>query len=126
MTQDVSRPCPEEILQAAKELGEALGANADVRGLIQAETELESSTELRALDGELQRVYEDLVRRQRAGEVLSPQEINGFQKLKEQLLGHPLVIERDARLKAVQGLFGQAGSTISSVLGFDYTTLAGK
>lgn len=124
--QDVSTSPAEEILRVAKELGESLGANVDVQALIQAEAALESSVELEVLDAEIQQVYDNLVTRQRAGEVLSPQEINGFQKLKEKLYAHPLVTERDARLKAVQALFSQAGGTISGILGFDFNALTGK
>lgn len=113
-----------EILLAAKELGEALKASPSVQAYLEACADVEQDAELSAMEADLQSTYEALVARQRQGQVIPPQEINAFYKLRETVVYNPLIEAREAALKAVKAEFEQVGGTISSILSVDYTALA--
>jgi cell fate (sporulation/competence/biofilm development) regulator YlbF (YheA/YmcA/DUF963 family) len=112
-----------EILAAARAFGEQLNATPEVRALRAAESEVQNDPAIAALEAEVMTRYNDLVSRQRAGDILAPQEINQFYHLRDQLARHPLVTRRDEAVEAVKALFQGAGSAISSVLTVDYTAL---
>lgn len=112
-----------EILQAAQALGQALNADPAVVSFQQAENDVRSNAELCALEAEVLELYNELTGRQRAGEILSPEDINRFYALRDSLARHPLVVRRDAAMNEVKSLFEQVGSSISSILTMDYTAL---
>jgi len=112
-----------EITQAARELGEALSATPSVAAFQQAERDVRSNAELCALESGVMTLYNELIGRQQAGAVLSPQEINHFYSLRDRLARHPLVTRRDAAMHEVKALFEQVGGAMSSILTMDYTAL---
>lgn len=114
-----------EILQAAQRLGETLNSSPTVQAYLQAEAAVQNSQELQQMEAKLDQVYNDLVRRQQAGEMLYPYEVNEFYKLRDQFVGHPLIKQRSASLEAVKTLFQQAGSAMSSIMSVEYTDLVG-
>lgn len=112
-----------EIIQAARELGETLNASPVVAAFQQAERDVRSNEELCALEAEVMSLYNELTGRQQNGEVLSPQDINRFYTLRDRFARHPLVTRRDTAMNEVKALFEQVGTTISSILTMDYTAL---
>ncbi len=112
-----------EIIDAAQELGAALNADPVVQEFLQAREALQNNQELHQLEEQIEKVYQGLVGRQRSGEVLAPREINDFYLLRDQYTLNPLVKRYEECQNAVQVLFGQAGSAISSILSIDYTKM---
>jgi cell fate (sporulation/competence/biofilm development) regulator YlbF (YheA/YmcA/DUF963 family) len=113
----------QEITQAARDLGAALHEHPQVRAYLAACAAVQQDTELNQLEEMTTRLYEELVRRQQAGEMLATREINQYYSLRDRLVHHPLIAERELQLKAVKALFGSAGSTISSLLTVEYSSL---
>jgi cell fate (sporulation/competence/biofilm development) regulator YmcA (YheA/YmcA/DUF963 family) len=113
----------EEILQAARAFGEALRQDAAVQELQRAAARAQDDPEVSALEERVVALYHELVGRQQAGEMVASHEINGYYNLRERLVRHPLIVERQQRQKAVQLLFQQAGSTLSSALTVEYSAL---
>ena len=112
-----------EILAAAKELGEVIHRSPTIQAYLDACLAVQEDTELANMETELQRRYEELVGRQRKGEALSPYETNAFYKLREKVVYHPLIEAREAALKAVKAELEQVGGAISSILTVDYTAV---
>ena len=112
-----------EIKQAAQALGQALKNNPVVQAFVQAEAAVKNNEEITRLEADVYALYNNLTSRQQAGEILSPQEINRFYNLRDQLARHPMVVERDASMKAAKAIFEQTGSVLSSILTMDYTAL---
>jgi cell fate (sporulation/competence/biofilm development) regulator YlbF (YheA/YmcA/DUF963 family) len=115
----------DDLLIAANEFGAALGAIPDVQEYVRVREALMKDAELQQLEEKIERVYQELVTRQQNGEMLMPGEMNGFFELREIYTNHPLVIEYGRRQSAIKALFGEIGSTISSILSVEYTQLAG-
>lgn len=111
------------ILQAAQALGAALKTTPEMQALEQANRAARADTQVSALEAEVLERYNALITRQRAGEALTQHEINSYYNLRDRLMRHPLIAERDARLSEVKVLFEQAGGAISSILTMDYTAL---
>jgi len=114
----------DEIEAAARALGEALHEADVVQAYLQARADREADTELAALEGHLQAVYETLVARQRSGEQLTREEVDGFYALRDQVQAAPRIRARDAALADVKRLFADAATAISNQLGVDFTNLA--
>jgi cell fate (sporulation/competence/biofilm development) regulator YlbF (YheA/YmcA/DUF963 family) len=114
----------EQIMQAARALGQALHNSPEVQDYLAACQAVQANAELCQLEEQLQLRYQALAGRQQTGEVLSRQEINDFYKLREQVVYHPLVARREECLKVVQASFEQASSSISSILTVDFNSLA--
>ena len=116
-------PESSELIQAAREFGAALNETPEVQALLQAQQAFESDAEVQQLAARVDEVYNSLVSRQQAGEMLFPYEVNEFYKLRDQFVFHPVVAKREEALRSVKALFEQAGSAISSILSVDYTAL---
>lgn len=113
-----------ELLATARELGAALCEAPEVQAFLRADAAYRGSPDVQRLEKQVQQTYEDLVRRQRAGEMVHPHEVHEFYRQRDELLHHPVVSEREKCLKVVKVLFEQAGGVISSILSVDYTQLA--
>ncbi len=113
----------EAILQAAQALGAALRTTPEMQAFEQANAAANADAQVSALEAEVLALYNSLIARQREGQALAQHEINHYYNLRDELVRHPLIVERDAHLKAVKALFEQAGGAISSVLTMDYTAL---
>lgn len=114
----------EAIFQAAQALGEALNDTPELRAYRQAAGAVAADAQAAALESEVNALYEALITRQRAGETLSQAEVDDYYSLRGRLAQHPLIVEREERLKAVRELFQGAGGILSSTLTMDYTALA--
>ena len=110
-------------MQAANELGEALKASPVVQDYLRASAAADGEAEFKRMETNLHQTYDLLIQRQEAGGALSPYEINQFYKMREQVINHPLYQQREAAQRAMQAVFEQAGSTLSSVLTVDFLNL---
>jgi len=113
----------DELKQAAEALGESLRATEPVSSYLQAQTRLQADAEASALENRLTRLYQDLLARQQAGELLSQAEVHNFYALRDQVSGHPLIAERDAALNQLKSYFANIALELSEPLGMDYTAL---
>lgn len=111
---------PEEVRQAAEELGRSLGASYAVQSYLAAQAQADAS----ALDNRFQALYQDLLARQRAGEELPQENLNEFYRLREQVQTHPLIVERDLALGELKAYFADVALELSVQLQMDYPTLA--
>ncbi|NLG96561.1 MAG: YlbF family regulator [Chloroflexi bacterium] len=116
----------DEIIQAARELGEALHHHSIVQEHLQAVEAVEQSAELAQLEQAIQDRYRDLVQRQQAGQIVFPQEVNQFYRLQDEMLRNPMIEQRAESLKNVKTLFEAAASSISSILTIDFVSIAGE
>ncbi len=113
----------EALLEAARELGNALNASPVVQEYQQASEAIEKDQDLQALRLKVEQLYEDLINRQQNGEALSPGDIQAFNQLRGQYVQHPLIVRQEQCQRAVKALFEEAGGAISSILSVDYSQL---
>lgn len=114
----------EEIKAAARQLGQSLRQDANIRAYLSAAQEVQNDSEAGALEKKMYKTYESLIARQQAGEHLSREEIRDFNDLRQQVQSHPLISKRDNVLRLVKPYLNQVAQEISFVLGVDYTALA--
>ena len=112
-----------EILQAARALGAALKNTPEMQAFEQANAAARADAQVNALEAEVLALYNTLIARQQAGQVLAQHEVNHYYKMRDDLVRHALIVERDACLKDVKALFESAGGALSGVLTMDYTAL---
>lgn len=115
-----------DIIQAARELGEALRSNCTVQDHLQAVEAVEHNAELTQLEQTIQKRYRELVQRQQSGQMVFPQEVNQFYKLQDEMMSSPMIERRAESLKKVKTLFEATASSISSVLTIDFAAIAGE
>lgn len=115
-----------DVQQAAAAFGAALRAMPVMQPYLEARARFEADPEAIALEAELTALYEALVARQRAGEILSREETEQFYALRTRVYAHPLVAVREAALAEAKTALQEAGMQLSIDLGVDYPTLALK
>ncbi|MGD2178094.1 MAG: YlbF family regulator [Anaerolineae bacterium] len=115
---------PEDVRQAAQELGRSLGASYAVQSYLAAQAQLESDPDASALELRFQTLYQDLLARQRAGEDLPQEELNEFYGLRERVQSHPLIVERELALGELKSYLVDIALELSVRLQVDYPTLA--
>ena len=115
---------PEELKQAAQAFGQSLRAAPAVQAYLNAQQALMADADARDLDERTQKMYENLVARQQAGEQLPRADVDAFYALNGQARAHPLIAERDAALQMVKDYFVNVGQDLSIAVGLDYTDLA--
>ena len=113
----------EAILQAAQVLGAALKNTPEMQAFEQANAAARADAQVNALEADVLALYNTLIARQQAGQVLAQYDLNRYYKMRDELVRHPLIEARDVRMKDVKALFETAGGAISSVLTMDYTAL---
>lgn len=116
----------DEILQAARELGQALRASQAVQEHLEACEAVNSSAGLVQLEAAVQQRYHELVKRQQAGQVLFPHEVNEFYKLQDQVIHHPLIVRRTESLETVKSLYEGTAGSLSNILSIDFTALVSQ
>ncbi|HEY3313644.1 MAG TPA: YlbF family regulator [Anaerolineales bacterium] len=115
---------PDEVKQAAVDLGKRLGAAAGVQEYVVLNEKIQTDPEIGRLESKVARMYQDLVERQENGEDLQQAEVDAYYALKQQLEGHPWTTARDARLVGVKAMLAETAQRMTPLLGLDYTTLA--
>ena len=114
----------EQILATARELGAALRELPEVQAFLQADAAFQNSPDVQRLQAQVEQIYSNLVQRQQAGEMVHAREVHDFYRQRDELMHHPLVVERENSLRTVKALFERAGGVISGILSLDYTQLA--
>ncbi|GAB4569861.1 MAG: hypothetical protein Kow0077_03040 [Anaerolineae bacterium] len=115
---------PNELKEAAQELGRVLREHEAVERFHQAMQAVNQDEAAAALEREVLTQYETLVTRQQNGERLAREEVDAFYALNRQLQSHPLVAERTAALSDVKVYFVDVGERLSGALGVRYPELA--
>lgn len=116
---------PGELDQLARQLGRSLHANSAVRAYLEATARVEADPEAGALDRQVEELYRRLLGRQQAGEQLSRAEVSEFRALQSRVRNLPPIAERDLALDQLKSYMVGVGLDLSSLLGLDYTALAG-
>jgi cell fate (sporulation/competence/biofilm development) regulator YlbF (YheA/YmcA/DUF963 family) len=114
----------QEIQEAINNLGKLLRDNPLVGEYLEAVQRVQQDGQLVEMETRLYSLYEQLIARQQSGEQLSQEEVESFNHLRQQVFNHPLIAEREARLKPVKAFFAEVATEISAPLGVDYTILA--
>jgi len=115
----------EELKQAAQALGQSLRATDVVQAYLDAQARLQADPQAASLEERFQKLYQDLMARQQAGEQLTRAEVDEFYALRSQAQSHPLIAERDFALSQVKSYLAKVALDLSQQSGVDYTTLAG-
>lgn len=118
------RILPEDLVNAARSLGEALRADPDVHAYLQAQARLQANTEASDLEERMLNLFADLSTRQQAGEDLNQAEVDEFYALRRQVQMHTVIVERNAALNPVKRCFADVADELNVVLGVDFTALA--
>lgn len=114
----------EEIKAAARQLGQSLRQENWVRAYLNALEEARSDPETSALEQKMYEVYEALIIRQQAGEILDQEDTRPFYELREQVHDHPLIARRNGMLRLAKPYLAEVADEISFPLGMDYAALA--
>lgn len=113
----------EELKNAARTLGESLNASEPVYTYLKAQADCKADSEASVLEKRMFAIYDELIRRQEQGEVLSRSEIDAFNTLKRQVFQHPSIAERDAAQAQVKRYFAEIADEINFLLGVEFPTL---
>jgi len=114
----------DELKQAAQALGQSLRATDVVQTYLDAQARLQADPQAASLEERFQKLYQDLLARQQAGEQLAQAEVDEFYALRNQAQRHPLIAGRDFALSQVKSYLAEVALDLSQQAGVDYTTLA--
>jgi cell fate (sporulation/competence/biofilm development) regulator YlbF (YheA/YmcA/DUF963 family) len=116
-------PLTDDLKQAAQVFAEAVRANQTVERYLLADAALQADPEARDLNQRYQAIYENLVVRQRAGELLTQDELDALNELQAQIREHPLLQDRNRKLTVAKGYLQHLGADFNQKLGLDYVAL---
>lgn len=116
----------ENLRSAAESFGRALAASAPLAAYRRTSSEAASDRESLRLKAELDEVYDALIQRQAAGEIIAQGELDAYFDLEERVREHDLLARRDRELERVKDYFSEAHWILSSELGFNFTDLLGE
>lgn len=116
-------PLTDNLKEAAQVLAEAIRAHQSIEQYLLADAALQADPETRDLDQRYQAMYDNLVARQRAGELLPQDELDAFYELQALVRELPLLQDRSMKLTAAKGYLQQLGADFNQKLGLDYVTL---
>lgn len=114
----------EEIKAAARQLGQSLRQYDYVRSYLDAFEEIQADPEASAMEEKMYDLYEALIARQQAGEILDREDTRLFYELRQQVQNHPLISKRNDMLRLAKPYLSQVADEISFLLGVDYAVLA--
>ncbi len=114
----------QELEQAARIFGRSLRQHKAVQRYLEAQARLDADPSVRDLDERFRTLYQELGDRQRAGERLTPHELNEFYALRSQVQENQLIADRDNALNEVKEYFIVVGLQFNQALGIDFVTLA--
>jgi cell fate (sporulation/competence/biofilm development) regulator YlbF (YheA/YmcA/DUF963 family) len=113
----------EKIKQAAEAFGKALAEAPAVAAYRRAQEESAVDAEALRLKAELEATYDDLIRRQAAGEVLTRGEIDAYYALEQRVRANPQLSSHDASLERLKDVFSEAHNLLSGRLGLSFKDL---
>jgi cell fate (sporulation/competence/biofilm development) regulator YlbF (YheA/YmcA/DUF963 family) len=116
-------PVNEALLKAAQDLGEALRSNQIIQVHLQEMSESDAESEAGRLKARLEALYDDLVQRQAAGEILSGGEIDQYYDLEREVKQQPALARQAKALERVQDLMTGTHDLLTNELGFSFMDL---
>ena len=116
-------PVNDALLQAAKDLGEALRASPIIQEHLKEIRESDAESEAGRLKARLEALYDDLVQRQAAGEILSGGEIDQYYDLERAAKQQPALARQAQALDRVQDLMTGTHDLLTNELGFSFMDL---
>lgn len=114
----------DEIQQAAHNLGQCLFETSEVETYQKAALAVKDDSEAVAVEEKFNTLYLRLASKERSGQSLDQSELNEYYQLREQVRENPLIAIREEQLQMVKLLFADAGQTMTSIIGIDFTILA--
>jgi len=114
----------ETIKKAAVEFGKALASAPAVSEFSNAAADSAADKETLHVKAELAAVYDDLIRRQAAGEMISKGEIDAYFQMEQSARANPLLARHEANLEQVKDFFSAAHDLLSGYLGMNFKDLA--
>ena len=112
-----------DVHQAALKLGEALKASRTVLAFLDAQRELDADPEAAALKARLAEVYDSIIARQSAGQVIPSGEIDEYYALENQVHSRPSLSNQEARLDELKDLMSETNELLSNALGINLLDL---
>jgi cell fate (sporulation/competence/biofilm development) regulator YlbF (YheA/YmcA/DUF963 family) len=110
----------EKIRVAAEAFGKVLLGSPVMQEYRQSEAAAASDVDAVQLEAELMAMYDGLVQRQSAGEILSGGEIDAYYNLEREVRNHPLLMKRDRSREALKDYFSEAHGLLSDALGLNF------
>ena len=111
------------LLKAAQDLGEALSASPIIQEHLKEIRESDAESEAGRLKARLEALYDDLVQRQAAGEILSGGEIDQYYELEREVKQQPALARQAHALERVQDLMTGTHDLLTNELGFSFMDL---
>lgn len=112
---------PEAVRQAALELAEALRSHPAVARYRLARAAAQNDPELSAMETEVSCMLAGLENRQGYGEALRLEQINAYYRARQELIRHPLYIERRSAEREARKVIQKAGEALNGVLTIDFS-----
>jgi cell fate (sporulation/competence/biofilm development) regulator YlbF (YheA/YmcA/DUF963 family) len=109
--------------KAAQDLGDALRASPIIQAHLKEIRESSAESEAARLKARLDALYDDLVQRQAAGEILSGGEIDQYYDLEREVKQHPVLARQAQALERVQDLMTGTHDLLTNELGFSFMDL---
>ena len=106
-----------ELIGLAGDLGEALGASPEVQAYQAAVNEMRADQRADQLSARLDEMYDDLIQRQAAGEVLAGGEIDAYYDLEREVADHPTLAAQSQALERVKDLLTETHGLLTNELG---------
>ncbi len=113
----------DEIQEAARQLGEALRQDENVRPYLEALAGYQNDPEAKALEERVYCHYKAMIARQQSGET-NREDIQRFNDLRRQAQLHPKIAHRNDMLHLIKPYLNEVAEEISFILGVDFTAPA--
>ncbi len=114
---------PEIVRQAALELAEALRSHPAIEHYRIAREAARTDPAFSAMEAEVERTLVELEANQGCGEPARLQKINAYYRLRQELIRHPLFVERRNAEREARKVIQQAGNVLNGVLTLDFSKL---
>lgn len=113
-----------ELEAAAREFAARLAQTPPLVELRRAQEQLNADAEAQQLLTEWDEKQEELLARQRAGQVITPAEMDTLRRLRAQIQNHPAIRDYSETQRLVQSYLTDLNAEISGVLGLDFGDLS--
>ncbi len=113
----------ETLKKAAEQFGAALANSQPVRDYRASRSALDADHGAARQQSHLESIYDDLVRRQSQGEMISQGEIESYYQLEQEVRSNPLLTRRDQALERVKDFFSETHNILCDHLGVTFVDL---
>lgn len=121
---DTTLQLPAALHEAARALGQAIRTDGYVSAYLEARARADADVTATELERQFTSLYEDLLARQQAGEMLSQEQRTAFFDLRRRVQTQPNLVARDQALAQLKPVLADLAGEISAALEVDYTALA--